>query len=97
VSDFTLFRLTLGLTEEGLQHIDDIVAIVYRYLSLMIATPPQKYIQVSHHTYICSVMYSSLPLLEVLLLLLLLLQSVILLLLRLPLHCYCNYLQYHCC
>jgi secreted Zn-dependent insulinase-like peptidase len=50
VSDFTLFRLTLGLTEEGLKHIDDIVAMVYRYLSLMTATPPQKYIQVSYDT-----------------------------------------------
>ena len=34
-SDFTLFNITMELTEEGLNHIEDIISIIYQYIKLM--------------------------------------------------------------
>lgn len=45
-SDFTLFRLTMTLTEEGERHTDEIVELCHRFLALLRQEPPQKRIQV---------------------------------------------------
>lgn len=45
-SDFTLFRLTMTLTEEGERHTDEIVELCHRFLAVLREEPPQKRIQV---------------------------------------------------
>ncbi|KAG5176774.1 Metalloenzyme, LuxS/M16 peptidase-like protein [Tribonema minus] len=45
VSDFGLLRLSIGLTEEGLEHIDDVVEMVYASINLLRETPPLRYLK----------------------------------------------------
>lgn len=41
---FGFFDVTVDLTQDGLQHVDDIVLCVFQYLRLLRATPPQRWI-----------------------------------------------------
>ncbi|CAM9474661.1 unnamed protein product, partial [Choristocarpus tenellus] len=45
VSDFMLFRLSLSLTKAGLEHMEEVVELCYKYIGMLRAEPPQKSVQ----------------------------------------------------
>ena len=43
-SDFALFEVQMDLSEEGDEHVDEIVPLVFQYLSMLVATPPPRWV-----------------------------------------------------
>ncbi|CAM9473320.1 unnamed protein product, partial [Discosporangium mesarthrocarpum] len=45
VADFQLFRLSVSLTEKGLEHVEEVAEMCYRYIDLLRADPPRRHYQ----------------------------------------------------